>query len=117
MPAAQPAFQIDEIGDATCLRILKDLVSPTSLAEIGGALDDLIARSTRVIVDMSRVGFMPTTMLGHFIAAATRLRSKNARLVIVGASPQITEVFIVAKVRDHFDFAPSVEAAASAFPA
>lgn len=112
MPAAEPAFRIDEIGDATCLRILKDLVSPTALADIGAAIDELVARANRIIVDMTRVGFMPTTMLGHFIAAATRLRGKSARLTIAGASPQILEVFVVAKVRDHFDFAQTVDAVA-----
>ncbi len=113
MPAAEPAFRVESIGDATCLRILKDLVSPTALAEIGAALMAIVAESDRVVVDMCQVGFMPTTMLGHLIAATGRLREKQSRLIVAGASAQIADVFIVAKVKDHFEFAATVESALS----
>ena len=117
MTPSRSAFQLHEIDDATCLRMVKGAATPMALNDFGTALSQMIAKPerARIIVDLSEVDFMPTAMLGHLIAANTKLRGKGGRIRLVGVNPHITGVFEVTRMKDHFDFHPNVEAAAASF--
>jgi anti-anti-sigma factor len=119
MPAPKKAYKLIEIGEVTCLRLVGRSFGPEALLEFGQALNDIIAddRPPRIVIDLSEVAFMPTVMLGHLIAATTKLRTKNSKLRVVGVNPQIQNLFEVAKVVELFDFHGNVDAAVRSFPA
>lgn len=119
MPAPKQAYKVIEIDDVTCLRLVAKSFGPEAMLEFGQALYEVIAdnRPPRVVVDLSDVAFMPTVMLGHLIAATTKLRTKNSKLRVIGANPQIKNLFEVAKVTDLFEFHAAIDAAVKSFPA
>jgi len=117
MTPSRSAFKLQQMDDVACLRMVKGAATPMTLSDFGTALAQMIAKveRARIVVDLSEVDFMPTAMLGHLIAANTKLRGKGGRIRLVGVNQHITGVFEVTRMKDHFDFHPSVEAAAASF--
>ena len=117
MATPRQAFTIVQHGKAVCLSILRGAATPANLNEFGAALTEVIAKPERadLVVDLTQVEFMPTAMLGHLIAASTKLRGKGGRIRLVGANSHIAGVFDVTRMKDHFDFHPTIESAVSSF--
>ncbi len=117
MATSRSAFTIDQNDKAVCLTIVKGAATPANLNEFGAVLADLIAKAERacIVVDLTEVEFMPTAMLGHLIAASTKLRGKGGRIRLVGANSHIAGVFDVTRMKDHFDFHATVASAMSSF--
>ena len=94
MPVARPAYQLHEHSRATCLAISAGSATPTAINEFGSAMLQVIAKehAANLVVDLTLVEFMPTAMLGHLIAANTKLRVKGGRIRLVGANSHIAGV-------------------------
>ncbi len=107
------AYKLHEFPRAFCLAVQRGGTTPATINDFGAAMLRLIARPerTNLIVDLTEVEFMPTAMLGHLIAANTRLHAKGGRIRLAGANSHIAGVFDVTRMKDHFDFHPTVEAA------
>ena len=116
-PGQKPAYKMLEFPGAICLAIQPGGSTPTTINEFGNAMLQEIAKPERVnlIVDLSEVEFMPTAMLGHLIAANTKLRIKGGRIQLVGVNSHIAGVFDVTRMKDHFDFHPTIDAALASF--
>jgi anti-sigma B factor antagonist len=117
MQPPRSAFKLQELPNAVCLRIVRGAATPATLSEFGAAINEMIAKSdrARLIVDLTEVDFMPTAMLGHLIAASTKLRIKGGRIRLIGVNAHITGVFEVTRMKDHFDFHPTVDTALASF--
>jgi anti-sigma B factor antagonist len=67
-----------------------------------------------VLVDLSRVPYIDSTRLGELIAAHISMAKMEARLVLVGASARINELFVLAGLEGIFEIYATADAARSA---
>ena len=117
MATFQSGFAVQQVGQAVAIQVNRAMISPDALEGFGQTLDSLIATSEepRIIVDLAGVEFLPTAMLGHLIAASTKLRRKDCRLRLVGVNEHIKGVLHVTKVRENFDIFETQDDAVTSF--
>jgi anti-sigma B factor antagonist len=70
--------------------------------------------SSRVIVDLTEVGFLDSTGLGALVAARTKAGETGASLLLVCPSERILKLFAITGLDGVFDIHATVEAARSA---
>lgn len=117
MAAFQSGFAVEQVGQAVAIKVNRTMISPDALEGFGQTLDSLITTSEepRIIVDLAGVEFLPTAMLGHLIAASTKLRRKECRLRLVNVNEHIQGVLHVTRVRENFDFFETLNDAVASF--
>jgi anti-sigma B factor antagonist len=68
---------------------------------------------TRIVVDLTRVGFMDSTGLGVLVGALKRVKERDGDLAIAGAQGTVLRVLTVTGLNAVFPLHPTVEAATS----
>jgi len=61
-------------------------------------LQDVANKETQVLIDMSDVSFANSSFLSALLSAHAPITRRGARLVIVGISPTIAQVFTITKL-------------------
>ncbi|MBI3833987.1 MAG: STAS domain-containing protein [Planctomycetes bacterium] len=63
------------------------------------------------VVDVTKVGFMPSLSLGLLVRLATEFRSRNQRFILAGLQPQVREVFVLTRLDRLFELQDDVPTA------
>jgi len=95
--------------DGTAIATLNaESVSIAELESIAGVLREYIAnrRPSRLIIDLNRVCFLSSMMLGLLVDTWRRLREYGGRMRICGLQPHLMRVFRVTHLDRIFEFSP-----------
>jgi anti-sigma B factor antagonist len=86
-----------------------DVYSAPALDEV---LSGLIAEgNTRLIIDLTEVGFLDSTGLGVLVKALKRVREADGSLAVVTASERVLKVFRITGLDVVMSLVPSVDQA------
>lgn len=77
-----------------------DIYSAPKLSDVIDAYVD--AGATEVVLDLSGITFLDSTGLSAFLAAHQRLESQGGKLVLEGPGAQITRMFDLTGLTEHF---------------
>lgn len=107
---SSPLYTLDET-DPTAAVIIFRLgldVDIESFNDITVSLIDSwpLASGRDVLVDLSQSRYMGSVLLGLLINIRSRVRAGKGKLVVVGASPRLVEVFRSANLDRLIDLAP-----------
>jgi anti-sigma B factor antagonist len=84
----------------------------TTAPQLRDQLSELIdGGSTRIVIDLNRVGFLDSTALGVMVGAHKRLREAGHGLVLACTQPSILRVLDVTGLSSVFALHDSVDAA------
>ncbi len=74
-------------------------------------IDGVVAPTSTlpVVLDLSNVTFMPSVTLGALVELANRCKSQERRLVLVGVTPTVQDVFKLFRLSNFFEFRECVE--------
>ncbi len=74
-------------------------------------IDGVVAPTSTlpILVDLSNVTFMPSMTLGALIELSTRCKRQQRRLVLVGVTPTVQDVFNLCKLSSFFEIHDCVE--------
>ncbi len=74
-------------------------------------IDGVVASTSTlpVLLDLSNVTFMPSMTLGAMIELANRCKSQHRRLVLVGVTPSVQDVFEKSALINFFEIRDCVE--------
>jgi anti-anti-sigma factor len=75
------------------------------------------ARSTGLIVDLSKVDYISSVGLRVLMLAAKAARARNARIAAVALQPIVAEIFAISRFDSVFEMFPSVREAMAAMSA
>ena len=67
------------------------------------------SRPTRLVVDMSGVGYMDSSGLATLVEAMKMTRSGGTKLVLSGLSDRVKAIFEIARLEKYFTITPSVD--------
>ena len=108
-------IDIQSNGNAVVARI-----EGTQLGEdLAGTLQTQIAAAAEkagdlpVLIDMSRVEFMPSMSIGALVSIWQKFKKVNRRFILVGLQPTVRETLTICRLDKVFDISDSVEDALS----
>ncbi len=107
----QAILQIQENDNAVVATILCSEFDHETTARLRAEIDGVVAPTSTlpVLLDLSNVTFMPSMTLGALIEIANRCKSQQRRLVLVGVTPTIQDVFKLCKLGSFFEIRDCVE--------
>ncbi len=107
----QSILQIQENENAVVATIQCSEFDHDTTVRLRAEIDGVVApTSTRpVVLDLSNVTFMPSMTLGALIELANRCTSPQRRLVLVGVTPTVQDVFELCKLNSFFEIRDRVE--------
>ena len=110
-------LRIDDRDSLAILRIdEKHATWGTGADEVKRVLLDLIDKGhTRVVVDMSRVEFADSSMLGALIAGLKLVTRKRGAIKIIGSNTQIQAIFEQTRLHRVFAIYDTEEDALASF--
>lgn len=113
--ATAPESVIDvQHGDRVTVAVVtrSDLSHDTSL-DFQKQLDAAISQSpdASVVLDLSKVEFLPSLALGILVAANKRLQSSGHKLVLAGVKPEVLEIMKVTGLLRVFEVSPDRDSA------
>ncbi len=111
MSEQEPILQIQESENAVVVTIQCSEFDHDTTSQLRAEIDGVVAptSSLPVLLDLSNVTFMPSMTLGALIDLANRCKSQQRRLVLVGVTPTIQDVFNLCKLSNFFEFRECVE--------
>ena len=107
----QSILQIQENENAVVATIQCSEFDHDTTVRLRAEIDGVVASTSTlpVVLDLSNVTFMPSMTLGALIELANRCKSQQRRLVLVGVTPTIQDVFKLCKLSDFFEIHDRVE--------
>ena len=107
----QPVLQIQENENAVVATIQCSEFDHDTTVRLRAEIDGVVAPTSTlpVVLDLSNVTFMPSMTLGALIELANRCKSQQRRLVLVGVTPTIQDVFKLCKLSNFFEIRECVE--------
>ena len=110
---AEPVTEIVIESDLVLARViiptLDEETVRQALTEIRAAID--ANPQSAVILDLSRVTFIPSLSLGALVRLASDARTKKQRLILAGLAPDVRQVFLYTRLDRVFEMQASVAAA------
>ena len=107
----QSILQIQENGNAIVATIQCSEFDHDATVRFRAEIDGVVAPTSTlpVVLDLSNVTFMPSMTLGALIELSNRCKSQKRRLVLVGVTPTVQDVFKLCKLNSFFEIRDSVE--------
>ncbi len=107
----QSILQIQENENAVLATIQCSEFDHDTTVRFRAEIDGVVAPTSTlpVVLDLSNVTFMPSMTLGALIELANRCKSQQRRLVLVGVTPTIQDVFKLCKLSSFFEIRDCVE--------
>ena len=107
----QPMLQIQENENAIVAKIQCSEFDHDTTARLRAEMDSVIAPTSTlpVVLDLSNVTFMPSMTLGALIEVANKCKSQKRRLVMIGITPSVQDVFNISGLSNFFEARDSVE--------
>lgn len=110
-PAAN--VSIETSGTAVIARVVAKLLEDKDLRALGKQVDESAAPGavSVVVLDMSKVQFLPSLSLGILVQMSTKCRARQQKMKIAGLSPQLKEMFRITKMDRILELVDSVDSA------
>jgi anti-sigma B factor antagonist len=109
-------LQTHEDGSVTVLTVTGDLVIGDAEATFKKTVTRLLEEGhTRLLVDLSGVGFLDSSGLGALVRALTQSQKEGGQTKLLGAGPQIRKLLQMTKLDSVFEIHDTMEAAVSSF--
>ncbi len=107
----QSVLQIQENDNAVVVTIQCSEFDHDTTSRLRAEIDGVVAPTSTlpVVLDLSNVTFMPSMTLGALIEFANRCKSQQRRLVLVGVTPTVQDVFNLCKLSNFFEIRDCVE--------
>jgi anti-sigma B factor antagonist len=109
-------LQIHEDGSVTVLTVTGDLVIGDAESQFKKTVTRLLEEGhTRLLVDLSGVGFLDSSGLGALVRALTQSQKEGGQTKLLHAGPQIRKLLQMTKLDSVFEIHDDMEAAVSSF--
>ncbi|SRR5215468_3146662 len=109
-------LQTHEDGSVTVLTVTGDLVIGDAESTFKKTVTRLLEEGhTRLLVDLSGVGFLDSSGLGALVRALTQSQKEGGQTKLLGAGPQIRKLLQMTKLDSVFEIHDDMEAAVSSF--
>ncbi len=109
-------LQTHEDGSVTVLTVTGDLVIGDAEATFKKTVTRLLEEGhTRLLVDLSGVGFLDSSGLGALVRALTQSQKEGGQTKLLRAGPQIRKLLQMTKLDSVFEIHDDMEAAVSSF--
>ncbi len=107
----QSILQIQENENAVVAIVQCSEFDHDTTVRLRAEIDGVVAPTSTlpVVLDLSNVTFMPSMTLGALIELANRCKSQQRRLVLVGVTPTVQDVFKLCKLNSLFEIRDRVE--------
>ncbi len=107
----QSILQIQENENAVVVTIQCSEFDHDTTALLRAEIDGVVAPTSTlpILLDLSNVTFMPSITIGALIELANRCKSQQRRLVLIGVTPTVQDVFELCKLNNFFEFRDCVE--------
>ncbi len=107
----QSILQIQENENAVVATIQCSEFDHDTTVRLRAEIDGVVASTSTlpVVLDLSNVTFMPSMTLGALIELANRCKSQQRRLVLVGMTASIKDVFKLSALNNFFEIRDCVE--------
>ncbi len=107
----QSVLQIQENENAVVATIQCSEFDHDTTTQLRAEIDGVVAPTSTlpVVLDLSNVTFMPSMTLGALIELANRCKSQQRRLVLVGVTSTVQDVFKLCKLNIFFEIRDCVE--------
>jgi len=109
-----PRLRATAVGSATVVELTdRRILDEVSIGEIGEQISAMIAKSAdpKFVLDFSSVAHMSSSALGMLITLHKRIRERGGELRLCGIQPAILEVFVITRLNEIFQIAPTREQA------
>ena len=80
-------------ADVAVIEILASRLSDANADRFKGVVSDVIASHALILVDMTRVEYISSVILGAFASFIKLLQPKSGKIKVCGATPVVVEVF------------------------
>ncbi len=110
---AETITQINADSDVVLVRVLVDRLDEESVKRFTEDVRSAAAASSSaaIVIDLSKVSFIPSLSLGALVRLSTDARSRQQRLILAGLQPDIRQVFIHTRLDRLFEMQSDVAAA------
>ena len=109
-------LQTHEDGSVTVLTVTGDLVIGDAESTFKKTVTRLLEEGhTRLLVDLSGVGFLDSSGLGALVRALTQSQKEGGQTKLLNAGPQIRKLLQMTKLDSVFEIHDNMEAAVSSF--
>lgn len=109
-------LQTHEDGSVTVVTVTGDLVIGDAESTFKKTVTRLLEEGhTRLLVDLSGVGFLDSSGLGALVRALTQSQKEGGQTKLLGAGPQIRKLLQMTKLDSVFEIHDDMEAAVSSF--
>jgi anti-sigma B factor antagonist len=109
-------LQTHEDGSVTVLTVTGDLVIGDAESTFKKTVTRLLEEGhTRLLVDLSGVGFLDSSGLGALVRALTQSQKEGGQTKLLRAGPQIRKLLQMTKLDSVFEIHDDMEAAVSSF--
>ncbi len=107
----QSILQIQENDNAVVVTIQCSEFDHDTTSRLRAEIDGVVAPTSTlpVLLDLSNVTFMPSMTIGALIEIAHRCKSQQRRLVLVGVTPTVQDIFKLCKLSTFFEIRDCVE--------
>lgn len=95
----------------TILKLTGDLTSSGERGLLSRVAALLAKGVTRVVLDVSEIGFVNSGGLGELVQIAARANAQNARVMLASPSPFLTGVLQATRLDRFFEVAATLDAA------
>jgi anti-anti-sigma factor len=111
--AENPALEVEKQGGAVIVHLLVKDLDETHITQVRSELEPVIASSDGLplVIDMSRIKFVPSLTLGVLVKLANEARARNQKLILASLSPAIRQVFTITRLDKLFAIQDTPEAA------
>ncbi len=107
----QSLLQVQVNENAIVVAIRCSEFDHDTTAQLRAEIDGVVGATSTlpVVIDLSNVTFMPSMTLGALIELSNRCKSQKRRLVLVGVTPTVQDVFKLCKLTSFFEIRDRVE--------
>jgi anti-sigma B factor antagonist len=109
------AIAFDTVGDAIVAVLPMEELDESNSAEFKREVGPVLAATTKLVFDLSRLRFVDSSGLGVFISCLRTLNAKGGDVKLCGMSKQVRLVFELVRMHRIFDIYGTREEAVHAF--
>jgi anti-anti-sigma factor len=112
-PTETPAgvARVTTQGDVAVVEVLEERLSDQNVDRFREAMEDAMRRHSKVLVDMSRVSYISSVILGAYARLIRDAQTRKGMLKVCGAGPMVTEVFRSMRFDRLLDLQPDAPSA------
>ena len=117
--SGEKSVSIEKLARVVVGRVAVKTLDDGDLKVLAGLIDqasDDDPTINTVVLDLTRVGMMPSLALGLLLQVARKCRARGQQMKLAGLQPQVRQVFSITKLDRVFHFSDTVEAATAGAP-